>query len=315
MAKISFLLGLVAGLHLLLSCALAVRINDVFTVKGTSGDGGCDHRQTLLDQWIEESHISAEVALDAMDEHKDDKRVIKALSTFFGLPNKKRLSPYHQSMRTYVRGNIEYIWSFLSNEKKEDGAPVYNKNDYPLFCNSDFLVRQNVDSTALDHTGKEIKDDDGKLVAIKDVSVYENMLSQDPKALPWWSRDLNGYYFDQDGGEFCRQMTNFGATAAIQLAGGDTPAGSDPPSEIATVILCPVSFDNRDKQNSYREANIRLAARVSLEDAIPKSATLLHEAFHAIRGVEILAGSEEKCMSNTANPQQSNMQYSVSAVC
>ncbi|KAK3292139.1 uncharacterized protein B0H64DRAFT_445099 [Chaetomium fimeti] len=62
---------------------------------------------------------------------------------------------------------------------------------------------------------------------------------------------------------------------------------------IAAVILCPYSFEGSPRPDSYHDANNLLALRTNLADAVPKSTTLPHEAFHAIFGTAFLSGAAE----------------------
>ncbi|ATY66573.1 hypothetical protein A9K55_001053 [Cordyceps militaris] len=131
------------------------------------------------------------------------------------------------------------------------------------------------------------------------IDVDEYKLHVSGKVKPWWPTnitDLNGYYFDEDGGHFC-SATNLGVTASIRRIerrpNGSTLAPKD--ERIASIIICPSAFSNPRAPNNYRDAsnNIVLPGK-SLGDCLPKSATLLHETFHAIFGEVMLAGPAEK---------------------
>jgi len=66
--------------------------------------------------------------------------------------------------------------------------------------------------------------------------------------------------------------------------------------EIGAIVICPSSFDGTLELDSYRDANNKLAPGTSFLEAIPKSVTLVHEAFHTVLGEGVLAGDAEKCV-------------------
>lgn len=70
--------------------------------------------------------------------------------------------------------------------------------------------------------------------------------------------------------------------------------------QVAAIILCPSAFDGVPGRkpavpNSYLEANKLLKEGSNLADAVPKSASLIHELFHALRGDMFQSGKAEKC--------------------
>lgn len=153
------------------------------------------------------------------------------------------------------------------------------------------------DDPASDYEGNDILNEDGSKVRIKDIPEYAKELAKDPKAKPWWAgelTDLNGYYFTEDGGNYC-YTDELGLTADIQLLRRGASGQAEVDNEIHSVILCPYSFDGSPQPNSYRDANKLLKENTNLADAVPKSATLLHEMFHALRGGFFLTGNDEKC--------------------
>ncbi|KAK8051640.1 hypothetical protein PG993_003025 [Apiospora rasikravindrae] len=56
------------------------------------------------------------------------------------------------------------------------------------------------------------------------------------------------------------------------------------------------NFDQNPKPNSYKEANDLLLIGTNLADAVPKSATLIYEAFRALHGGIFLDGNREICV-------------------
>lgn len=140
-------------------------------------------------------------------------------------------------------------------------------------------------------------DQNGNTIRIMDIPEYAAQLAEDPDNKPWWTgelTDLNGYYFTDFGGNYC-YTDDLGVTARIQPFKQGDNGQAESAGEVASVIVCPYSFEGSPRPDSYRDANNLLAAGTNLADAIPKSATLLHEAFHAIHGIEFLGGEEEEC--------------------
>ncbi|KAL2802027.1 hypothetical protein BJX63DRAFT_438263 [Aspergillus granulosus] len=298
MAKRSFLLGLITGLLVLLPYTFAVEITDIFTVQPGTREGGCDDRAAVLDQWLSEGIESIDVALNAIDQYNQDARVRRSMSAIFGIANTGRLGEPETSRAIAVgrvRDNIEYIGNFY-NQKRGGGGPLYDRAGYWLFCHSTFLSLHEPTSPASDYLGNEILDQDNNPIRIVAVEEYQKKLAEDADNEPWWSgelTDLNGYYFTEHGGNYCYE-DDLGVTAAIQPLIQGTNGQAEAAEEIASVILCPYSFDESPRPDSYRDANNLLARGRNLADAIPKSTTLIHEAFHAIRGIEFLAGDDER---------------------
>ncbi|KAI8204379.1 hypothetical protein K4K49_003815 [Colletotrichum sp. SAR 10_70] len=187
----------------------------------------------------------------------------------------------------------------------------FPKERFWLHCHSTFLTEQSSTSPALDYEGKEIKKDD-KTITIQELDAYQKAIDKEPNVKPWWSgtnTDQNGYYFSEDGRNYC-QGDHLGVTASIKLLQAEGGQAVTKP-EIASVILCPYAFDNIKNPDNYRDANAKLKKNVGLEDVLPKSTTLVHEAFHAVHGDKFLAGSDEKygiieCLTMSAGNQQKN---------
>lgn len=86
MAKVSFLLGQITALALMLwTIAEAIDITDIFTVQTGTNNGGCDARLTVLDDWLSEIIQSLDTALVAILDYNNDERVRKSMSVIFGI--------------------------------------------------------------------------------------------------------------------------------------------------------------------------------------------------------------------------------------
>ncbi len=184
----------------------------------------------------------------------------------------------------------------MTNSHGDEG-PLYNRADFWLFCDSTFLSLHQPTWPASDYLGNDILDQNNQPVRIMDMAKYQEELTKDANTEPWWLGDfteLKGYYFTEHGGNYCYE-NELGATADILPFKQGATGQAEANDEVHCVILCPHSFDGSPKPDSYRDANNLLAAGTNLADAIPKSATLLHELFHAIRGEDFLAGGDEIC--------------------
>ncbi|KAL3425262.1 hypothetical protein PVAG01_02053 [Phlyctema vagabunda] len=290
MAKGSFLLGLIASLLTLLSCAAAVEITDIFTVQARADRGGCSTRADVLDQWLSEGIESIDQALLAIDDYNNDIEIRRAMFEFFGVVNRKNPSAAQQAKIQQVREYIQQVGNFL-NEVQTNGASMYGRDGYWLFCDSTFLSLRAPTSTASDAQGRDILDQNQNPVRIMDIAKYRDQIAADPGNQPWWSDDVNGYYFTDTGANYC-SGDNLGLTAAIQpLISVNGQVQNGP--EIASVIICPYSFDRSPRPASYRDANTQLVSGTNLADAVPRSSTLLHELFHAIWGDTFLSAGAE----------------------
>lgn len=190
---------------------------------------------------------------------------------------------------------MESVLDFFNNlsDKQE---PLFPKEYSWFFCNSKFLSQQENTATALDKHGDPIKVN-GKPLAVESIPKYRSELRAGSKIKAWWAgeyTDLNGYFFDEDGGNFCNNPLHYGVTAVIRPLEPKGMAMNG--NQIAAMVICPSSFDNTGHPNSYRDANNNIAVGTSFADAIPKSATLVNEVFHKVHGTDFLAGLDEKCM-------------------
>ncbi|KAK0742157.1 hypothetical protein B0T21DRAFT_124691 [Apiosordaria backusii] len=298
MARISFLLGLTTCLLTLLPSTIGVEIHEIFTLPRTgTTNGGCGDRMNVLDQWLGESIRSVGVALDAINDYDNDARVRKSMAKFFRIHNGGKLpeTGIRVDAVQEVKDNLQYVEDFLNHETIGETADfIYNSDNYWLFCHSNFLVAHGNTDPALDYEADIILDEDGNQVRIGDIPEYVAQLEKEPNAIPWWagSSGLNGYYFTETGGNFCNG-DNLGLTASIQPLQRNANNQAEEDDLLASVILCPHAFDGSKRPNNYREANSLLREGINLADAVPKSATLLHELFHALRGDAFLAGDDE----------------------
>jgi hypothetical protein len=149
----------------------------------------------------------------------------------------------------------------------------------------------------LDYLGAEIKDQNNQDVPITNVPLYQQELAKDEDNKPWWAGELTslkGYFFSEYGGNYCYD-DDLGVTADIQPLVQGANGQAETGNLVTTVIVCPYSFDESPRPNSYREANNLIGVGRNLAEVVPKSATLLHEAFHAIHGGIFLGGDDEEC--------------------
>ncbi|KAF6823627.1 hypothetical protein CMUS01_10598 [Colletotrichum musicola] len=321
MAKALFLPGLIAALLAFLTCTTtAVEITDIFSVEDGTRDGGCDHRAAVLDQWLSETIGSIVEALNAIERYEQDIRVRRSMSAIFGIRNAGRRTAAVNVVRASP-DYIDYLETFFNNVPDDaTGKPTYSKEKFWLFCDSTFLSLHDPTDPASDYEGNEIKDenDDSRTIRIMDVPTYQKHLAEDSDNKPWYSGELtklNGYYFTEYGGNYCYD-DDLGITAAIypltKGANGAAEGGEDEGVPVtASIVVCPHSFDGSPRPNSYREANALIRDGTNLADAVPKSATLLHEAFHAIHGDGFLSGSSEQydiasCLNLPAVDAQKN---------
>ncbi|KAI0490350.1 hypothetical protein F4859DRAFT_520171 [Xylaria cf. heliscus] len=282
---------LIFGLVLFHAICVSVDIGDLFTIQAGPTNGGCDTRlnpANILDAWHQESIDSIVTAINAIEKYNEDsrsgERVRDALFDFFGIPTliPKDTSKL-KSLVQKVSDNLKHVEEWLSGENKG----VSKASTY-LFCDSTFLVQKDPTiDVALDYKGYGIIVN-GDLITISSVGVYAKDLRGG--RVPWWSgdrTDVNGYYFTlpNSGGNFC-SGENFGLTATLraleQKGDGAKPVISS--TVVNNVILCPSAFDNPTQKNSYTEAVATIREGTSLEDVVPKSTNLLHEAFHLVLG-------------------------------
>lgn len=114
--------------------------------------------------------------------------------------------------------------------------------------------------------------------------------------VPWWAgihTTANGYYFTpaNSGGDYCN-------TAILNIYVANPNGAPTQHAVYSTVVLCPWSFTDPNRPDTWPAGSNRIYAGDSLETALPKCATLLHEEFHLMFGAGsegTLEGSEEFC--------------------
>ncbi|KAI0205632.1 hypothetical protein F4808DRAFT_409742 [Astrocystis sublimbata] len=292
MGKISSLLSLTGAILSILSVTSAVDIDDIFTVQNGNNDGGCGSRAAVLDLWLSEGIDSLVVAIDAIDDYRNQPSVRRSMSVIFGIANNARRNTGPDTPIGEVRQYLQYILNFFND------IGHYSRDGYWLFCDSTFLSLHQPNFPALDFQANEILDQSSNPVPISAVPVYAARLAEDADNKPWWAgelTDLHAYYFAEDGGNYCL-TDDLGVTARSEFlvqngAGNAVPRDPD----VASVIICPYAFDASPRPNNYNDANNLIQAGTNLADAVPKSATLLHEMFHVIAGVDFLSGGDEDC--------------------
>ncbi|ETS73388.1 hypothetical protein PFICI_14993 [Pestalotiopsis fici W106-1] len=289
-------MALMTALLLFLSCTLAaddedVFIDNLFKVHNGATDGSCGGRADVLDDWLGETIDSLDIALKAMGNYDDNWRVRRSLSTIFTLKNRRLRTPKDQAFKD-VKGYLEAVRDFFNRRLDDSGQQMYVKDGYWLFCDSKFLSEQQPTDTALDYLGVPIKDDKEQPVLINSVDEYKIQLTKDANAKPWWagiSTDLNAYFFTQHGADFCDVEGHLGVTASVTPYKKGSSGRAEAAPFVYSTTLCPSSFegtviDGTVRYETYKEANARITPEANLANFVPRSATLLHEAFHFVHG-------------------------------
>jgi hypothetical protein len=184
-----------------------------------------------------------------------------------------------------------------------------------LFCDSTFLDQKAETDQAQDYEGNGITLD-GKEVPIS--IAYKTTLKKGN--IPWWAgtyTTANGYYFTPKGygGNYCDTQINQGLTASLVLYIAGANGKPKKQTEYATMVLCPQSFDKPNTPASWTEGSNQITPGVSLQTALPKSATLLHEAFHLVHGVNFLQDGEFCKLSPSRSSSPSFLSVSFSYTC
>jgi hypothetical protein len=170
-----------------------------------------------------------------------------------------------------------------------------------LFCDSSFLVQKAVTDQAQDYQGAGIVRN-GQNVPIS--TAYAANLAGGN--VPWWAGThttpaANGYYFTDatSGGGYCNTVGHDGITANLNLFVANPNGPPTQHAEYSTVVLCPDSFTRADRPDTWPAGSNQIRAGDSLQTALPKCTTLLHEAFHLIFGAGpspgMLEGNAEFC--------------------
>ncbi|KAF1993094.1 hypothetical protein P154DRAFT_591103 [Amniculicola lignicola CBS 123094] len=275
------LLGFVVFIH---SCALVVygqNLANLFTIQPGTTKGGCGAHTALLNQYATESLQSVTVAIRALNTHggantANGKKVRRALNTFFKI---SQSIPNGQNDRNTIATNLQYVLDWFTA-----GFPNIPPAETFLFCNSDFLVQRAVTDQAQDYQGNGITQK-GQNVPIS--TAYATSLTG--RNVPWWSgthTTANGYYFvpANTGGNYCNTPGRDGLTATLNIYIANPNGPPTQHAEFSTVVLCPGSFTNANRPDTWPAGSNQIRAGHSLETALPKCTTLLHEAFHLIFG-------------------------------
>ncbi|KAF2663356.1 hypothetical protein BT63DRAFT_461465 [Microthyrium microscopicum] len=281
----------------ILSCALVVHgqnLANLLTIQPGTTNGGCGARTADLNQYATESLQSVQVAINAIRTHggantANGRKVRRALDTFFKIsPSIQR----GQNGRDKIATNLEYVRTWFTT-----GFPEIPPDETFLFCDSSFLVRHAVTDQAQDYQGNGITQN-GQNVPIS--TAYATKLTG--QNVPWWAgthTTANGYYFTaaDSGGNYCNTDGRDGLTAILDLYVADPNGAAKKHAVYSTILLCPGSFDNPDKPATWPAGSNQIRQGHSLQTALPKCMTLLHEAFHLIFGVGppdgMLEGSSE----------------------
>lgn len=148
-------------------------------------------------------------------------------------------------------------------------------------------------AVAQDYLGQDIVDSNGNDVPINAIPSYAAQLAT-PGNLAYWAgmwTSIYGYFFDTQGGSYCsRAATNLGQTSELSRLTQPSGGGAPVLSTVKTVILCENAFTDPAHPATYLAANTQIQPGSLLSAAVPQSATLLHEAFHAIFGDDAVGG-------------------------
>ncbi|TRX89681.1 hypothetical protein FHL15_009431 [Xylaria flabelliformis] len=291
MSKLSALLG--AILFHLTVIVSGVVITDLVTIKTGSTYGGCDGRTDILDVWYQESYQSLLSALMATARYNnldaDGQRVRKAMFSLFGIRNQFTKAEKPEVEEISLRFNQIVDWL-------EDKYADIPRDRTFLFCGSDFLVQKDPATQALDYQGNGLVDTNSNPVPISQVPAYQADLVGGN--VPWWSGErttINGYYFTSpdDGGNYCSDTEHLGLTSTLkELVQGPTGPELVQQEEAQTIVICPNAFEST-APSTYSEAVMKTTEGIKLDLVVPKSTTLLHEAFHVVLGTEFLQGNDE----------------------
>lgn len=169
---------------------------------------------------------------------------------------------------------------------------------YPgLFCDTTWMHEVAGTDTA--------RDDEGNEIYINNVPQTINKLYAERLGngnVPFWADLMKAYEFGpaDEGPAFCTNNEGTkGATSSLTGWGGNKVA----------VSLCPLAFDGEDGKDLevlppsdttdlVDATGEAFADGTPLFRVTPKSATLYHEAFHAVFEGDFLGGSEEICTSS-----------------
>ncbi|KAI1424013.1 hypothetical protein F5Y12DRAFT_797650 [Xylaria sp. FL1777] len=291
MMKPLVLLGL-ALFHLVAVVSGAV-LADLVTFQPGTTFGGCDLRRADLDTWYSEILESLQTTLGGITEYNsrtaDGERVRKLMFDFFRIPMTIPVSNSLKPLVQQVADKLNAVADWLQDEL----------NNIPqartfFFCDSTFLVLKDAQlNQAQDFQGNGIVNaTTGQPVNIFQINAYARALAGGN--VPWWSGDhtpVNGYYITspQSGGNYCNGE-DFGLTATLKAL--DANGNEIRNQQVQMVIICPYSF-TQNAPVSYRQAVGTITANTPLNMYVPKSSSLLHEAFHVVFGDQMFDGDGE----------------------
>ncbi|KAI1125538.1 hypothetical protein F5Y10DRAFT_267965 [Nemania abortiva] len=292
MAKILFFLGLIVLQAV--GIVSGVDLSDIFAIQPGTSFGGCDARANVLDNWHQEAIDSLDLAVAAIELRYNENSVLgeqvrQAMFEFFKVPpmitqgNLKATAARISKNIALVRDLFNGI---LTN---------INPDNSFLFCDSNYLVQKDAaNDDALDYLGNPIIVN-GNPIKISAVPAYARDLTGSD--VPWWTGDhapFKGYYFDtpDSGGRYCAS-TNLGLTSALKALTQGQTMPQLLRKDTQSVNICPYAFDRADRPDSYAQGVAAIMVGTSLEPVVPKSSTLIHEAFHVVFGTQFLAGKSE----------------------
>ncbi|KAI1755069.1 hypothetical protein F4782DRAFT_527798 [Xylaria castorea] len=214
----------------------------------------------VLTDLYQETYQSLQSALSATaiynNRDDDGQRVRKAMFSFFGIRNQvtKAIKPEVEEISLRINQIVDWLETQFNDIPRDRTF---------LFCGSDFLVQKDPATQALDYQGNGLVNTNGNPVPISQVPAYQADLAGGD--VPWWSGEranIKGYYFTSldDGAQ--------------------------------TIVICPSAFQST-APGTYSEAVTMTTAGIKLNLVVPKSPTLLHEAFHVVLGDEFLQANDE----------------------
>lgn len=186
--------------------------------------------------------------------------------------------------------------------------PVGTVNRKPaLYCDSSWQIQEanGVHATARDVNGQPVWIN-GQPQSIS--SLYGTAIKAGQ--LPYWSNVMQCYVFEapDNAGQYCaNNPQSKGATAnARYTTGVDAYDNTNSPT-LSIVTLCPLAFSDpediadlpQNAQGMRDNQGRAIENGTPLSKVLPRSSTLLHEAFHVRYGGR-MKSTDEKCKSCSA---------------
>lgn len=119
--------------------------------------------------------------------------------------------------------------------------------------------------------------------------------------IAWWSGDhspVKGYWFApaNSGANHCSDGNReLGFTGVLKALKQEVPGEGKPTEhQVQMIIICPYAFTHKAPE-TFQAAEAKLEEGVGIHQAVPRSATFLHEAFHVLHGSNFLQGEDEIC--------------------